>query len=230
MRDAVSLLELCAGGNAPVDVKRVSEAAGISPRDSVERTFRAVVECDRAAVFDEIGRIYTSSLDIIEFWQQLIEYIRDLMVVKVNKRAGEYLELTDDEIAVLAETAKGISFDKLALYAGMLDDTLTDLQKGTYDNRVLAEMTLVRMSTRDPGVGAEALAARIGELEERLAAIEAGVYQSRGGACSSRETASDNANGGACVPTNLDGARSAGDPGQACSFRETVASRQNRRR
>ena len=172
MRDAVSLLELCAGGNSPVDVKRVSEAAGISPRDSVERTFKAVVEGDRAAIFDEIGAIYTSSLDINEFWMQLIEYVRDLMVVKVNRRAGEYLELTDDEIASLAGAVEGISFDRLALYAGMLDETLTDLQKGTYDNRVLAEMTLVRMSARHPGSGYDALAARIGELEEKLAGLE----------------------------------------------------------
>lgn len=175
MRDAVSLLELCAGGNAPVDTARVSEAAGISPRDSVERTFRAVVECNRAAIFDEIGRIYTSSLDINEFWQQLIEYIRDLMVVKVSRRAGAYLELTDDEIASLSETAKGISFDRLALYSEMLDDALSDLQKGIYDNRVLAEMTLVKMASRNPGSGPEALAARIGELEEKLAVLESAL-------------------------------------------------------
>ena len=175
MRDAVSLLELCAGEDGKVDVARVNRAAGISPRDRVERTLRAVVECDRAAIFDEIGAIYSSSLDINEFWQQLIEYCRDLMVVKVNKNAAAYLELTDDEIASLTKEAKDISFDKLALYAGMLDETLTNLQKGTYDNRVLAEMTLVRMATRHPGNGVEALAARIGELEERLAKLESGT-------------------------------------------------------
>ncbi len=175
MRDAVSLLELWAGGGGPVDVQRVSEAAGISPRDSVERTFDAVVNCDRAAIFDEIGAIYTSSLDINEFWMQLIEYVRDLMVVKVNRRAGEYLELTEDEITSLSRTAGNVSFDRLALYADMLDETLTDLQKGTYDNRVIAEMTLVRMSAKHPGTAPEALAARIGELEERLALFESGA-------------------------------------------------------
>ena len=172
MRDAVSLLELCAGDNRPVDVSRVNEAAGICPRDSVEKTFRAVADCDRAAIFDAIGAIYSSSLDLTEFWQQLIEYCRDLMVVKVNKNAGKFLELSDDEITSLREVADGISFDRLALYAGMLDDALTNLQKGIYDNRVLAEMTLIRMSSRHPGTDAASLAARIGELEEKFARLE----------------------------------------------------------
>jgi len=179
MRDAVSLLELCAGDDSPVDVKRVSDAAGISSRESVERTFRAVFDCDRATIFDEIGGVYSSSLDVTEFWQQLIEYCRDLMVVKVNPRAGEYLELTDRETEALREEAKDISFDRLVLYSQMLDDTLTDLQKGTYDNRVLAEMTLVRMASKHPGSGADALAARIGELERRINELESSAVTAK---------------------------------------------------
>ncbi|MBQ2716432.1 MAG: hypothetical protein IJF21_06490, partial [Clostridia bacterium] len=134
-----------------------------------------VMHEDRAVIFDEIARIYASSLDIVTFWQDLIEYCRDLMVVKTSERAASYLELTDDEITSLKQISEGYSFDRIAACVRALDDTLTNLQKGTYDNRVLAEMTLIKLSSRRLGDSPEALAARIGELEMRLAAIENGV-------------------------------------------------------
>ncbi len=175
MRDAISLLELCAGENKAIDVARVNEAAGVCPRDSVERVIAAVMHGDRGIIFDEIARIYASSLDIVTFWQDLIEYLRDLMVVKTSEKAASYLELTDDEIASLRQVSEGYSFDRIAACARALDDTLTNLQKGTYDNRVLAEMTLIKLSSQRYGDTPDALAARIGELEMRLAALENGA-------------------------------------------------------
>ena len=175
MRDAISLLELCAGENKAIDVERVNDAAGVCPRDSVERVIAAVMHEDRGTIFDEIARIYASSLDIVTFWQDLIEYFRDLMVVKTSEKAASYLELTNDEIASLKQISEGYSFDRIAACVRALDDTLTNLQKGTYDNRVLAEMTLIKLSSRRLGDSPEVLAARIGELEMRLAALENGA-------------------------------------------------------
>ena len=175
MRDAISLLELCAGENKAIDIARVNEAAGVCPRDSVENVIAAVMHGDRGIIFDEIAKIYASSLDIVTFWQDLIEYLRDLMVVKTSAKAAFYLELTDDEIASLRQISDGYSFDKIAACARALDDTLTNLQKGTFDNRILAEMTLIKLSSQRYGDTPDALAARIGELEMRLSAIENGA-------------------------------------------------------
>jgi len=175
MRDAISLLELCAGENKPVDIARVNEAAGVCPRDTVEKVIAAVMHGDRGIIFDEIAKIYASSLDIVTFWQDLIEYLRDLMVVKTSAGAASYLELTDDEIASLRDISDGYSFDRIAACARALDDTLTNLQKGTFDNRILAEMTLIKLSSQRYGDTPDALAARIGELEMRLAALENGL-------------------------------------------------------
>ena len=47
MRDAISLLELCASAEAEVDLKRVSEISGNAGSETVTRTIRAVLEKDR---------------------------------------------------------------------------------------------------------------------------------------------------------------------------------------
>ena len=168
MRDAIGMLELCSSDTNNVDVDCVNKATGVCSRESVERVFNALISGNNAAIFDEISDIYASSIDITSFWEELIEYIRDLMVVKTNSKACGYLELTRDEISALQEIAQKVTFDKLCAYSSLLDETLTNLQKGLYDNRILCEMTLIKMASSYFASPYESLSVRISELEKKL--------------------------------------------------------------
>ena len=61
MRDAISLLELCAGTGAHITVDTVNQTAGSTGRESVMETIRAIQSRDYDKLFSQIDEIVQSS-------------------------------------------------------------------------------------------------------------------------------------------------------------------------
>lgn len=167
MRDAISLLELCSGENRPVDVGLVEEIAGTGGRDSILRILNAVCDRDYDVIFDEISKMFMSSRDISVFWQDMIAFYRDMLVVKTTKNAREYLDLTEKQYEELVEIAGRFSAEALISHAKLLDTSLDSMRRAS-SKRLIAEMTLIRMCDERFASSNEALLSRISALEDKL--------------------------------------------------------------
>ena len=168
MRDAVSLLELCAGEGKPIDAKTVVDIAGISGREMLSRTVRAVLDANYEEIFSVIGSLYASSKDLGVFFSDLIGYYRDMLVIKTAKNAAEYLELTETELTELQNDAARFTKEMLIWQSRVLDDAYIGMMKGTGSRRLIAEMTLIRLSDAKLDRSASALMARMAALEEKV--------------------------------------------------------------
>lgn len=175
MRDAISLLEVCGGQNHAVDIARVRECAGISGKDDIIETVKAVASKDFEAIFSVISRISASSMDISVFWQDMISFYRDLMLAKVTKTALNNYELTEDEIEQARSCAELFSLEQIMHHSRLLDRALGEMQQKTCDKRICAELTLVRMTESKLQSDSEALLARISELEEKVNLLSSGI-------------------------------------------------------
>ena len=103
MRDAISLLELCSGKRERITLDSVNEAIGSTGRESIVRCVRAIAEKDHETIFSEIADIVASSKDLSVFWQELINFYRDILVYKSTTDAKKYLDLTAIELEALEE-------------------------------------------------------------------------------------------------------------------------------
>ena len=166
MRDAISLLELCAGGGARVTPERVSEAVGSVGRGEVIRTVRAIAGTDYDTLFGIIADAVASSKDLVVFWQELISLYRDMLIFKTTPDAAKYLDLTDSETRQLSEVAALFTREKLLAHCRLLEDAHTSMQRSNAVKRTVAELTLVKMSDAALDVSVEALLARIAKLED----------------------------------------------------------------
>jgi DNA polymerase-3 subunit gamma/tau len=101
MRDAISLLELCAGAHALIDEDLVFATVGGGNRDSAYQIIRAIGKSDYSSVYRIINDIVMSSGDIAIFGQEILDAYRDIMVAKNSDRAKTYLDLTDAEYQTL---------------------------------------------------------------------------------------------------------------------------------
>jgi DNA polymerase-3 subunit gamma/tau len=88
MRDAVSLLELCAGSRRTIDAQLVFDTVGSGNRDGAYKLIRAILERDYSAVYSTVGEVVDKSGDISVFWQEIIDSYRDIMVVKNTASAA----------------------------------------------------------------------------------------------------------------------------------------------
>lgn len=175
MRDAVSLLELCAGSHDRIDATLVASTIGAGDRSAVYKLIEAVGKSDYNTVYTVIRDIVMSSGDMSVFWQEIIDSYRDIMVVKNSDRAKEYLDLTDVEFSMLKNIAQLFTMARLSYHTTLLETALADMQRATNSKRSIAEIALTRMCDAKTVVSAEALAVRVEELEKQLSMIRMGV-------------------------------------------------------
>ncbi len=169
MRDAISLLELCAGSREKITPELVNITVGSSGREEMLRVCEAVCDKDYETIFSAVNEVVQSSRDITVFWQDLISVYRDLLIIKTAKNAAEYLDLTDSEMKSMSMLAAKFTREQISYHCSMLEDAVLVMQKGNPIRRIAAELTLVRMCDSSLSTSNDALLARIAALENKLA-------------------------------------------------------------
>ncbi len=175
MRDAVSLLELCAGSKQRIDSNLVATTIGSGDRDSAYRLIEAVGASDYSTVYSIIREIVMSSGDLSVFWQEIIDSYRDIMVVKNTDKAKAYLDLTDGEYERVRSIAESFTMARLSYHTTILETALADMQRASNSKRSVAEIALTRMCDARLVVSVESLALRVEELEKQVSMLKMGV-------------------------------------------------------
>ena len=173
MRDAISLLELCAGGGRSVDVATVNEMMGSVGRESSFSLVRAILQADYDAVFAAVQDAVSAARDLSVFWQDLIGVYRDILVMKTTDNATQYLDLAEGEAAELASLAAGFTRGTLLAHCRLLEEALLSMKEANAVKRMVAELTLVRLCDKRLDTTPEGLLARIEKLEEGAALMPA---------------------------------------------------------
>ncbi|MBP3376706.1 MAG: hypothetical protein J6L83_08070, partial [Clostridia bacterium] len=169
MRDAISLLDLCAGSRRLIDDALVADTVGLGGREKMLDVVRAIAEKDHEAIFAAIDETVQSSRDVTVFWQELISVYRDLLIVKTAREPARYLDLTDSETDALSTIAKLFSSEQLTYHSQLLNDAYAAMLRANAVRRIVAEMTLVRMCDARLSSSPEAMLSRIATLERAIA-------------------------------------------------------------
>ena len=173
MRDAISLLELCAGTRQSLTTDLVNDTLGAGGRENLENMARAILTSDFETVFGTFSEIVSSSKDISVFWQDLVAFYRDILVVKTTSFAKKYLDLTEDEYSKLNELASMFTKEMLLYHCRVLDDAYAMMLRSSVAKRTLAEMALVKMCDPSLDDKNDALAFRVSKLES---IVESGTF------------------------------------------------------
>lgn len=169
MRDAISLLELCAGNRTRITEELVDSTVGSGGKQNTVDAVNALANADYDTVFSVIDSVVRSSKDVSVFWQELQSFYRDMLVFKTTKSADKYLDLTDSEKEVLAASAGLFTKETLLAHCRMLDDAFYAMQKTGTAKRIVAEMTLVKMIDHTLDSSIDNILSRISKLETAVA-------------------------------------------------------------
>jgi len=172
MRDAISLLDLCAGSRRRIDAELVFATVGRGNRASIYSLIESLLRSDYSAVYKAVGNVVMLGSDVTVFWQELLDAYRDIMVVKNTSDSKTYLDLTDAEYDKLTELASSFTMAKLLYHTSVLESTLGDLQRARESKRSVAEIALTRMCDPRLGKGEESLLLRLEELERTVSRLK----------------------------------------------------------
>ena len=175
MRDAISLLELCAGAHKEIDEQLVFDTVGSVNRDSAYKIVTAIGNSDFDTVYSIIDDIVMKSGDLSVFWQEIIDTYRDILVFKNSKNAQKYLDLTELECSQISNMSKTFSMAKLSYHITILESAMADMQRAFNSKRSIAEVALTRMCDARTVSSIESLVLRMEELEKTVSMLKLGV-------------------------------------------------------
>jgi DNA polymerase-3 subunit gamma/tau len=165
MRDALSLLDQCLSRSRDITVEVVAQATGMAGRSHLFSLARAIRGGDGGAALTLIGELYDASKDMERLCAELIDFYRNLMILKSVGKPGDLIVLSAGELEELRGEADGISLEAILHIMDVLQSTLDRLKSGV-SRRVEMETAMLRLCDPRLDTTPQSLLRRIEALEE----------------------------------------------------------------
>ncbi len=177
MRDALTSLEqLSVFGAGEISLACAQDFLGEVSGSVLGNVGTALAQRDIAALFAEVERLVGTGCDLLQFTRELASHVRDLYVLAAAPDANA-VTATADELQRLKEEAAAFgSPDRLSYILTVLGDASNQMRTAV-NQRLVLEVAFTKMARPQSDVTLESLAARVAELEARLADVETNGVQ-----------------------------------------------------
>lgn len=163
MRDAQSLLDQCFSFNGDkITYEDATDILGIANKDLIYNMVLDIKEKNLDKVLLAIDEIIQNGKDINQFIKDLINYFRDLMIVKTSSNPNEILET--ESIESLMEISNNMNLDYILKALNILTDA-ESRGKWSTQPRIILEMAAVKLVNLEDEIS----------LEERVRRLEQGI-------------------------------------------------------
>ena len=170
VRDALSVLgQLLAGaGKDGVTYEVATALLGYTDGALLDEAIDALAARDGASLFDTVNRVVESGHDPRRFTQDLLERLRDLIIVGASKDNASHIlrEYPSDQLERMKNQAQLLGAGTLIRSADIAADGLTQM-RGATAPRLILELICARILL--PGNDDQGLLARIERLENGIA-------------------------------------------------------------
>jgi len=195
VRDSLSILDqLMAGASSQngIEYDRAVALLGYTHAQLLDEVIEALGAKDAPTLFGAVSRVVATGQDPRRFVEDLLERLRDLIVVKaVPQAAGQILQgVPQDQLERLAQQAQALGERELTVAAGTANETLNGMT-GAANPQLQLELLCARLllpAVEGSAGGAEvaALASRLQVLERRVASGTASSVPAEGGMSAAR--------------------------------------------
>ena len=176
-RDTLSLLDqLIAGSEGPtIDYERAVALLGYTHGALLDEVVDAIAAKDAAGAFAAADRVVQTGQDPRRFVEDLLERLRDLIVVAASSpeaAAAVLRGVPQDELARMAVQAKAFGAAELSRVADLVNQTLTEMT-GATSPRLHLELMLARVLVPSSDDTERGALARVERLERRVGVTDA---------------------------------------------------------
>ena len=168
MRDALSLLDQCAGGKSAVDEQAILDTLGLAGNVETAALMERLAARDTAGALSALGRLYANGKDVGSVLGELASLARDLLLRKTAPQGCAALLAGGYDEATLRRLGEQLSPQRLLQMLTLLQSAAAGLARSA-NRRTDAELCLIRLSDEGLDESFAGLSARIARLEERMA-------------------------------------------------------------
>ena len=145
MRDALSILDTCAGVDNKVDEALVRRMAGVTDRSYLFRISEALHNKNATEALAEVAQLRQQSVDMKRLCEELIAHYRNLMLAALPGGKALLSGVAPEEEAQYLQTAETIRQGESVRAVRLLGSALEKMGRGT-DQRIELELALFALT------------------------------------------------------------------------------------
>jgi DNA polymerase-3 subunit gamma/tau len=165
LRDALGLCDQVAASDGRLTVEAVTRSLGIVQRALVSRVALSPLRGDAADALLALRDAYETGSDFRELGLRILEYVRDLALIKASPKAFEMMDLSDAEERDFREAAKSLTLQDVHRHFESWLRLYSELARHPQP-RWLMESHIIRLSQAGRLDGLAELTARLTALLE----------------------------------------------------------------
>lgn len=163
MRDALSILDLCASAAKNIDEGTVESVCAMAGNDYLIELTDFIKRKDTENALLMLDRLHNSSVDMLRLLSELISHYRDLMIIKTVNGDRLPIICSNTRLKALKTQAADYDIKDIMFALGRLQSATAAMQSS--NRRCEMEMTVVKLCNPALSVDLEALERRISALE-----------------------------------------------------------------
>jgi len=166
LRDAQSLLDqLISYGGKEIRDEDVAEVLGLIDRKILNDTIEAIAHRNTERCMEIVEHVYHYGYDLQHFCRELLQYFRNLILMKVSQQPEGLMDLPKEEFEILKKQAERFQFDQLNHLFSLLLKGEEEVAQSTFP-RIMLEMTLIRMATLRPILSIDEILKKLDSLSK----------------------------------------------------------------
>lgn len=163
MRDALSILDLCASHNTSITEDTVANVCSMAGNEYLIKMADLIKSHSTEQALTLIDELHNSSVDMLRLLAELTGHFRDLMIVKVVKGNKKPIVCSSQKMKSLETQAQNFDIKEIMAILSILQSSATAMQNG--NRRCEMEMAIIRLC--NPEIRQD-----LDSLERRIAALE----------------------------------------------------------
>lgn len=163
MRDALSILDLCASSGNKITEADVVSACSMAGNDYLIAMADYICEKNTEGALLLLDKLHNSSVDMNRFLSEIVSHFRDLMIIKTVTGANRPIVCSKARMAALENQAAKFSLPEILAILNILSSSAARMIDS--NRRAVMEMTILRLCTPKLRNDTESLELRIAALE-----------------------------------------------------------------
>lgn len=168
MRDALSILDLCASSSNHITEKTVASVCSMASNDYLVNMAEHIKNGNSDAALTLVDELHNSSVDMLRLLTELTNHYRDLMIIKAVKSKNRPIVCSAARLHDLEAQAASYDIKEIMCILGVLQSAFAAMQTG--NRRCEMEMAIIRLCHPEARQD-------LGSLEMRIAALEKGAVK-----------------------------------------------------
>ena len=168
MRDALSLLDLCASNSKNINEDTVAHCCSMAGNDYLLKLADYIKERNTEDALLLLDELHTSSVDMLHVLNDLTNHYRNLMIVKTVKTKKVPIVCSAKTLDLIIEQAKSYDIREIMATISILQSAAANMAGA--NRRCEMEMAIIRLCNPETRCDLES-------IEKRLAALESGAVK-----------------------------------------------------